>query len=111
MQQKNCILVAFKAYLGATMISVRRYSGISKYFKNTFPKHIPFCVCPLPKFAARINTMFPLYRIGFYIVVKTIRYDGNRIRHVTLYNILRLQLLLVMPPKKVAQSSDGLIMN
>ena len=26
----------------------------------------------------KINTMFPLYRIGFYNVVKTIRYNGNR---------------------------------
>ena len=34
-----------------------------------------------------IYTMFPLYRIGFYNVVKTIRYNGNRIWHTTLYNI------------------------
>ena len=33
-----------------------------------------------------INTMFPLYRIGFYNV-KTIRYNGNRIWHITLHNI------------------------
>ena len=32
------------------------------------------------------NTMFPLYRIGFY-VVKTIRYNGDRIWYITLYNI------------------------
>ena len=33
-----------------------------------------------------IYTMFPLYRIDFYNV-KTIRYNGNRIWHITLYNI------------------------
>ena len=33
-----------------------------------------------------VNTMFPLYRIGFYNVVKTMRYNGNRIRHTTLYS-------------------------
>ena len=26
--------------------------------------------------------MFPLYRIGFYNAVKTIRYKGNRTRHI-----------------------------
>ena len=33
MQQKNYILVVFKVYLGATMVSARGYSGISKYLK------------------------------------------------------------------------------
>ena len=33
------------------------------------------------------NTMFPLYQIDFYNVVKTTRYNGNRIWHITLYNI------------------------
>ena len=32
-------------------------------------------------------TMFPLYLIGLYNVSKTIQYNGNRIRHITLYNI------------------------
>ena len=32
-------------------------------------------------------TMFPLYRIDFYNVVKSTRYNGNRIWHITLYNI------------------------
>ena len=33
-----------------------------------------------------IYTMFPLYPIDFYNVVKTIPYNGNRISHTTLYN-------------------------
>ena len=57
MQQKNFILVVFKFCLVATMTSARRYSGISKYFKNTFPKHLSFCVGPIiPKFAARSSS-------------------------------------------------------
>ena len=31
-------------------------------------------------------TMFPLYRIGFYNVVKTIRCNGNRIRHTLCFH-------------------------
>ena len=39
MQLKNYKLVVIKVYLGATVVSARGYSGISKYFKNTFTKH------------------------------------------------------------------------
>ena len=45
-----------------------------------------------PKSSASTIIMFPLYRIGFYDVAKTIRYNGNRIRHTTLYNILCFHL-------------------
>ena len=45
-----------------------------------------------PKSSASTIIMFPLYRIGFYDVVKTIRYNGNKIRHTTLYNILCFHL-------------------
>ena len=32
------------------------------------------------------RTMFPLYRLAFHSVVKTNRYNGNRMRFTTLYN-------------------------
>ena len=31
--------------------------------------------------------MFQLYQISFYNVVKTIRYNGDKIWHITLYNL------------------------
>ena len=29
------------------------------------------------------HTIFPLCQIGFYKVAKTVRYNGNKIRHIT----------------------------
>ena len=51
-----------------------------KYISHTY-----ICIAQLIQEVA--NTMFPLHRIGFYNVVKTIRYIENRIRYITLYNI------------------------
>ena len=39
------------------MVSARECSGISKHFKNTYPKHLPFCAGRiLSTFAARIRS-------------------------------------------------------
>ena len=58
MHQNNYVLVVFKVYLAAAMVSARRYSGISKYFRNSFPKHLPFYVGTiLSTFAARIRSL------------------------------------------------------
>ena len=55
----------------------------TKTWRSEFDFNIHQVICA---FIMTCNTMFPLHRIGFYNIVKTIRYNGKRIRHTTLYN-------------------------
>ena len=71
-----------------TFFSFSLITVAKRSFKNVARFLDPSLDCDEFVKSSRLVTMFPLYRIGFYNVVKTIRCNGNRIRHTTLYNTL-----------------------